>query len=281
MKVGMNLLLWTAAAGEEHLPILDQIKGWGFDGVEFPMFSPDCSPWPWLGQYLRDNGLESTVVAIMAEDGSLIDEDAAARQRGLDHLKASVDSCAALGAKTLAGPVYHPVGALIGRGPNDDERKRLVEGLQALGEHAQAAGVTVAVEALNRFETFMLNCQADTSAVIDAVGNDSIAQMYDTFHANIEEKSIAEAVQAGGARIKHVHVSANDRATPGEDHVDYVTTFRELKAAGYDGWLAIEAFGSWLPEIAGATCIWRKMAPSEEHLATEGLRFIRETWDAV
>ena len=82
-------------------------------------------------------------------------------------------------------------------------------------------------------------------------------------------------------RISRPAWIANDRSTPGEDHIDYVTTFRELKAAGYDGWLTIESFGAWLPELAGATCIWRKMAPSEEHVAREGLRFIRETWEAV
>jgi D-psicose/D-tagatose/L-ribulose 3-epimerase len=73
-----------------------------------------------------------------------------------------------------------------------------------------------------------------------------------------------------------VHVSANDRATPGEDHIDWATTFKTLKAIGFDGWYTIESFGSRLPELAGATCIWRKMAPSEEHVARQGLRFIRE-----
>ena len=219
MKVGMNLLLWTAAAGEEHIPLIDQIKEWGFEGVEFPMFSPDCSPWSLLGQHLRDLGLGCTAVAVMPENASLIDEDAAARQRGIDHLKASVDSCVAVGADTLAGPMYHPVGALIGRGPNDDELKRCAEGLRALGEHAEATGVSISVEPLNRFETFVINCQADTGAVVDAASQASVGQLYDTFHANIEEKSISEAVQAGGSRINHVHVSANDRATPGDDQL--------------------------------------------------------------
>ena len=279
MKIGMNLLLWTAAAGEEHLPLIDDIKSWGFDGVELPMFTPDCSPWETLGRHLRDRSLGCTAVGVLPEGTSLVEADDAPRRRALDYLKAVVDSCVAVGAETLCGPIYHPVGALVGRGPTDDERQRCIEGLQALAEHAEGSGVTIAVEPLNRFETFVLNSQADTRAVTDAVGSENLGQLYDTFHANIEEKSLEAAIEAGGNRIRHVHISANDRGTPGEDHVDWDATFSALKAIGYDGWLTIEAFGSWLPELAGATCIWRKMAPSEEHIAREGCRFVREGWE--
>ena len=278
MKVGMNLLLWTAAATDEHLPLIEDIKKWGFDGVEFPMFTPDCSPWSKLARHLQGLELGCTAVGVLPEDASLVDADEGPRRRALDHLKASIDSCVVVGAEALAGPIYHPVGALVGRGPTDDEYKRCVEGLQALAAHAEGSGVTIAVEPLNRFETYVLNCQEQAAAVVDAVGSDRVGQLYDTFHSNIEEKSIADAIRTGGKRINHVHVSANDRATPGEDHIDWDTTFSQLKGIGYDGWLTIEAFGSWLPEVAGATCIWRKMAPSEEHVAREGCRFIRDAW---
>jgi D-psicose/D-tagatose/L-ribulose 3-epimerase len=278
MKLGMNLLLWTAAATEKHMPLIEKIKGWGFDGVEFPMFTPDCSPWDTLKKQMKDLGMSSTVVAVLPAETSLVAEEAAPRKRALDHLRESIDSCTKLGAETLAGPIFHPVGQLAGRGPTAEERKRLVEGLRALAPHAEGAKVKIAVEPLNRFETYVLNSQADAKAVSDAVNSPMVGHMYDTFHANIEEKGIEAAVRAGGKRILHVHVSANDRATPGEDHIDYATTFRALRGIGYDGWLTIEAFGEWLPELAGATCIWRKMAPSEEHIAREGAKFVRAAW---
>ena len=278
VKIGMNLLLWTAAAGEEHLPLLKDIKSWGFDGVELPMFAPDCSPWKTLAAEMDSLGLGRTAVAVLPEGASLIDEASSVRETGIAHLKACIDSCVEVGAETMCGPVYHPVGALVGRGPTDDERKRGVESLQTVGAYAKDAGIAIAVEPLNRFETYFLNCQGDAAELLDAVGNSSVGTLYDTFHANIEEKDIKEAIHAAGEHIVHVHISANDRATPGEDHVDWGTTFRELKAVDYDGWLTIEAFGAWLPEIAGATCIWRKMAPSEEHIAKEGCRHTREGW---
>ncbi len=70
-------------------------------------------------------------------------------------------------------------------------------------------------------------------------------------------------------------ISENDRSTPGEGHVDWATTFKTLKEVKYDGWLMIEAFGLALPALAAATKIWRKMFPTEEHLATKGLAFMK------
>lgn len=280
MKVGMNLLLWTAAADESHFGLLEDIKKWGFDGVELPMFSVDGSPWSALAKHLDGLKLGRTVVAVMPQDTSLVADDAAVRKAGVAHLKASVDACRELGAETIAGPIYHPVGALVGRGPTPDEWKRLAEAIREVAEYAEKDGPLISIEPLNRFETYVLNAQADAARIAQEVGMDNVGILYDTFHANIEEKNVNAAIHDAGKRINHVHISANDRATPGEDHVDWEMTFNALKDVGYDGWLTIEAFGAWLPEIAGATCIWRKMAPSEEHIAKEGCAFVRRQWGA-
>lgn len=278
MKVGMNLLLWTGSASRQHVPLIEKIRLWGFDGVEFPMFAADGSPWSELGQACNDSGLGRTAVSVLPQGANLIGETAAERRNAVDFLKRCVDACIELGADALCGPIYSPVGRLVGRGPSEQERAWCVEGLRQLARHAKGCGVKISVEPLNRFETYFLNCQRDAAALIDAVATDGIGILYDTFHANIEEKIIPDAIQLAGKRINHVHVSANDRATPGEDHIDYAATFETLKSIGYDGWLVIESFGMWIPDLAAATCIWRKMAPSEEHVAREGLKFIRSHW---
>lgn len=278
MKIGMNLLLWTAAATEEHFGLLDDIKSWGFDGVELPMFDPAGSPWAALKAHLDGHGMGSTVVGCLPEGASLLVDDASSNQAGVDYLKACVDACVEVGAETLAGPIYHPVGALIGRGANDDERKRYVDLFRQVADHAAGTDVKLSIEPLNRFETFFLNCQEQSTEICDMIDRPNVGVLYDTFHCNIEEKSVAGAIRTGAKYINHVHISANDRSTPGEDLVRWEENFATLKEIGYDGWLTIEAFGAWLPEIAGATCIWRKMAPSEEHLATNGLKFIKENW---
>ena len=278
MKTGMNLLLWTAAADVEHLGLLEDIKGWGYDGVEFPMFAPDCSPWETLAAKLDSLELGRTVVTVMPPEANPIAEDPSVRQAGVDHLKSCVDSCATLGADYLIGPLYSPVGALVGRGPTQDEWAWGVAVLRAAAEHAAGAGVTLAIEPLNRFETYFLTCCEDAARFVDDIGHPNLRMMFDTFHAHIEEKDPVAAIKASGSRIAHVHISENDRSTPGEGQVPWPQIFSALKEIGYDNWLTVEAFGRALPELAAATCIWRDMMPSEEHLARNANAFIRENW---
>lgn len=281
MKVGLNVLLWTAAAGEEHLGLLGDIREWGYESVEFPMFGPDCSPWPLLAARLDDLGLSRTAVTVMPPAANLIDEDPAVRRAGTDHLKACIDSCVALGAGVLCGPMYSPCGALVGRGRTAQEWDWAVASLREAGLHAASAGVTLAVESLNRFETYFLNCAADASKLVDEVGVLSVGLLFDTFHANIEEKDPVGAIGVAGHRIAHFHVSENDRSTPGEGHVPWPLVFAALKATGYDGSLTVEAFGKALPEVAAATSIWRQMFESEPRLAAAACRFIKEGWSAA
>ncbi|HRI88298.1 MAG TPA: sugar phosphate isomerase/epimerase family protein, partial [Candidatus Hydrogenedentes bacterium] len=255
-----------------------QLKSFGFDGVELPMFSTDGSDWKELRGVLSGEGLASTVVSVPAPGCNFIGENAGERQAALDFFKGCIDASQTLGAEVFAGPLCSPVGRLVGRGRTQQEWDWCVAGIQALADYAKGSGIPISVEPLNRFETYFLNSTADSAAFCAAVGRDNVGFLYDTFHANIEEKKVADAIRAGGKHINHVHISANDRATPGEDHVDYKTNFATLKEIGYDGWLMIEAFGLCLPDLAAATCIWRKMAPSEEHVAREGCKFIRANW---
>ena len=105
--------------------------------------------------------------------------------------------------------------------------------------------------------------------------------MYDTFHANIEEKDIAATIASIADSFVHVHISENDRGTPGTGHVHWDETFRALRRVNYDGWLTIEAFGRFLPALAAATRVWRDLFPSSEEVYTQGLRFLKEKWAAT
>lgn len=278
MKVGFNLLLWTATVTEEHFGLLEDIKKWGADGVELPMFATDTSPWTKLSKHLDGLGMGRTVVSVLPPGTNMIGEDAAERTAAVEFMKAAIDKTHELGAETIAGPYYSPVGRHTGVRPTDQERGWAVEGLRAIGEHAEGSGIKLAVEPLNRFETYFLNTQEQCVEVLKQVNHPQVGILYDTFHANIEEKKTYEAILTGGKYINHVHISANDRGTPGEDHVDYATNIKGLKAIGYDGWLTIETFGSRLPELAAATCIWRTLSPSEEHTVREGVAFTKKIW---
>jgi len=276
MKYGINLLLWGANIGPEHDKLLEQIKSWGFDGVEIPTFGPDEPRYRKLGSRLRELGLECTTCVIVSKETNPLDPSAKVREAAVDHLKKMIDHNVMVGSNMMMGPYSSPVGGLVGRGRSDDEWKRAVEVFQKVAPYAQQAKVKMALEYLNRFEHYFINDTESAAKFVDEVNHPSFQLHYDTFHANIEEKKIPAAIRAGGKRIAHVHISENDRSTPGEGHVDWEGTFQTLAEIKYDGWLMIEAFGCALPEIAGATCIWRNMFPDEKYLAQNGLAFIKK-----
>jgi D-psicose/D-tagatose/L-ribulose 3-epimerase len=282
MKIGMNMLLWTSHLTDAHAGILRQLKNWGYDGVQVPIFEGDEAHYRHLARLLDDLGLERTGLTLLPErDMHILSEDPAHRAKGLAHLKWAIDCSVALGATQLGGPVHQTLGFFTGAPPTEIEVGRAIECHRALGDHAQAAGVPIAIEALNRFECYFVNTMADLGAYVDRVGHPFISGMYDTFHANIEEKSVSACIRPSARWIKHVHISENDRGTPGKGHIDWPAVFRELKASGYDGWLTIEAFGRALPQLAAATRVWRDFFPHADEVWQEGFHLIRDGWRAA
>jgi len=274
MKFGMNLLLWTGEINEDLMPVLQSLKEMGYDGVEVPLFNVDLDYADW-GRRLDDLGLERTAVTVRTEEDNPISSDASVRAKGIDGTKKVLDCCQALGATHLAGPFHSALGYFSGQGPTDDEWKWGVESMKQVATHAGDVGVTLAVECLNRFEIYLLNSHADAARFVKEVDQPNCRMMYDTFHANIEEKSVADAIRGCADVMAHVHISENDRSTPGKGDIKWDETFDTLKEVGYDGWLMIEAFGLALPELAAATKIWRRMYDSEEQLARDGLAFMK------
>ncbi len=275
MKFGLNMLLWTDTVTEAHFPVLEEIKRLGYDGVELPIFNLDPAPYATLGKRLDAIGLKRTAVTVRTASDNPISPDAAVRKAGVEANRRTLECCQAVGAETLVGPYHSALGEFTGKGPTDDEFKWGVDSMKATAEHAAKCGVMLGVEYLNRFETYLLTSAADTARFIEAVNHPSCKMMYDTFHANIEEKDLAQAIRAAGKHICHVHISENDRSTPGAGHVDWKTSFSALREIGYDGWYVIEAFGLALPALAAATKIWRRMFTDEMQLARDGLAFMK------
>lgn len=285
MKIGMNLLLWTGHVTQEHVSILKALKDTGFDGVEVPVFDPfDIAHFGWIGSVCDDLGLERTAVALIPDEAhSPISEDAAARAGGVDHLNRVIDCCEALGAQALVGPWYQPLGVFSGDGPTDAELGRCADVHRQVAGKARGAGLICALEPLNRFECYMLNTCEQSSAYLDRLNEPGFGILYDTFHANIEEKDPVAAFHTAWAKghVNHVHISENDRGTPGKGHAKIRETITALRGVGYDGWLTIEAFGKALPELAAATRVWRDFFPNPQEVYTEGYRYIRDCWESI
>ena len=277
MKFGMNLLLWSGDLTDELVPVLEKLKSMGYDGVELPIFDADPAKFAKWGKRLDEIGLERTAVTVRTPDTNPISPDAKVRAAGVAGNKLALECCEAAGAKLICGPYHSAIGEFTGKGPTADEWKWGVDTMRQTAEHAKTHGVTLGVEYLNRFECYLLNSAADTVRFVREVDHPNCRMMYDTFHANIEEKNPAEAIKSCAEYTVHIHISENDRSTPGQGNVPWDATFEALKEIGYDGWLMIEAFGLALPELAAATKIWRKMYQSEEQLARDGLAFMKKS----
>ena len=158
------------------------------------------------------------------------------------------------------------------------EKKRSIASQRAIGDHAGKKGVTIGLEALNRFECYFFNTMQQLADYLDAVDHPAIKGMYDTFHANIEEKDPVAAIKAIKKHMIHVHISENDRGTPGKGHVPWAATYKALRAAKYDGWMTIEAFGRSLPALAAATRVWRDFFPSQDSVYLDGIKQMKAGW---
>jgi D-psicose/D-tagatose/L-ribulose 3-epimerase len=281
MKTGMNLLLWSTHVTSEHFPLLAKLKQAGFDGVELPLFEGDAAHYRTVRAELDKNGLKCTAVTVVGPDTSPISPEPSIRTAAVERIKWAIDMCAILGAENLCGPYHSPLAVFSGQGPTKDEKSRAADVLRTAAQHAQQAKVQLCIEYLNRFECYFLTTAADAASLVRQVDHPSFRTMFDTFHAHIEEKNQGSAIRTVAPVLGHVHISENDRGTPGTGQVHWDEAFRTLKAVGYDGWFVIEAFGRALPALAAATKVWRDLFPNPEDVYVNGLKFMRNKWNSA
>jgi len=218
MKFGVTTYLWAGDFTPATLDILPAIKAAGFDGVELPVFRPAGVEAAAIRRGLDACGLECTVSCVLVDGCSFASEDAAVRRHTVAHVAGVARVAAELGARTVAGPLYTPVGYRPGR-RRDVEWRHVVDSYRELGPALAEIGVTIAIEPLNRFETHFLNTAADAARLCDEIDHPNVGVLFDTFHANIEEKDIAAGFRTVARHLKHVHFSENDRGTPGTGHI--------------------------------------------------------------
>lgn len=277
MKIGFNLLLWTSHVTDEHMKQVVALQRAGYDGVEIPVFEGDVAHYRRLGAALRDAGLACTAITVIPDQAhSPISPEPAHRQSARDYLAWAVDCAAALGSKLLCGPFHQPLGQFSGAGPTAHELGWCVEVHRAAAEYAANREVTLVMEYLNRFECYFVNTMADALAHAARVNHPGFGVMHDTFHANIEEADPIGAIGQASPFLRHIHISENDRGTPGRGHLPWPAIFAAIRASNYDDWLTIEAFGRALPALAAATRVWRDLSDSPEQVYTDGLALIRE-----
>jgi D-psicose/D-tagatose/L-ribulose 3-epimerase len=277
-QIGVNTWVWTSPLTIEELSRLaPHIAGMGFDLVEVPIENPGDLDYSAASKIVRDCGLAVSVCAAMGPDRDLIHPDDSVRANGMAYLRHCIEAAETLGATNLVGPMYSAVGRTWQS--TDDERRRdldlLVSQLRQLAAHAADHGVVLGFEPLNRFETSFINLTAQAIAVVDRVDHPALGILLDTFHMNIEERSLGDAIRTAGRRLRHLHACENDRGAPGSGHVPWDDVAGACRAIGYQGPIVIESFTREVKSIARAAAIWRPLAVSQDTLAGDGLRFLR------
>lgn len=282
LPIGVNTFVWHSPLTGELLPrTLRKIAGWGFDGVELPLENPgDWDPGH-AGGLLAELELSSVTGAVLGPGRELTAASDAVIAATADYVRTAIDVAAVQGSPLVIGPMYTSVGRTwrMDGSERRDVLATLRESLAALADYAGQRGVRLAVEPLNRYETSLLNTTEQVLEVIGELPAETIGLNLDTYHMNIEERSLREALELAGDRLLHLQVCGNDRGAPGRDHLDWAGIRDGLAAIGYQGMLGIESFTADNASIATAASIWRPLAPSQDQLATDGLAFLRQWRD--
>ena len=279
MKYGVNTWVWTAPITESELETLaPAVARMGFNHIELPMDDPKTLDFKKCGDIIKKAGINSvSFCAAMSADRDLIDPDPNIRRNGVQYLKDSIDGLAIVGGVNLVGPFYSAVGRTWQQTAEEREHdmKILVEILRELAEYAGKKGIILGLEPLNRFETSFITTAEQAIEVVDRVNHPSCKIMLDTFHMNIEEFSMGDAVRKVGSRLVQVHTNENNRGTPGAGHVPWKEIGQALKDIKFDGVLVIESFTNKVKSIAKAAAIWRPLAATQDALAADGVVFLK------
>ncbi|HEX6021430.1 MAG TPA: sugar phosphate isomerase/epimerase [Solirubrobacter sp.] len=217
---------------------LERLARLGYDGLEISG-EPQVYDAEQVRAQLEQHGLECWgAVTLMTGGRDLLHEDPYVRIGSIQYVKDCLSLVAALGGQIVT-LVPSTVGKIVPMGSPEEEWRWAVESLKACQEHAERVGVRIGLEPLNRFETYFLNRCEQALALADAVGGDCGVAL-DTFHMNIEEADLLEAIRAAGDRLVDFHVADNNRMPPGYGALDWEAIVRELASIGYVGHLTVE-----------------------------------------
>ncbi|MFB3926270.1 MAG: sugar phosphate isomerase/epimerase family protein [Syntrophales bacterium] len=275
MKLGIHQLVWFNTWDETKLDYLDLIKDIGFDAMDLLVRSVPEELIPKIRQRAARIGLKLVGISSLPSGWEILSDDSEQRLQAIEYLKSLVRKTHLVGSDFYGGVIHSPLGKLVGRPASEVEMNRAMEAMKILARYAAGFDIDIGIEIVNRYETYLLNTVDAGLRFIDSVGEDNLGLILDTYHMNVEEKDIVHVMRTAGKKILHIHLSENDRGIPGSGHVDWHGLFKLLGEKRYDRVASIESFSSRIPEIGGATCLWRKIFDDPKEFAISGCKFCR------
>ena len=276
-QFGASTFIWVSPFSSDTLELIDKVAAMHFDFIEICIEDPAKIDTDQIAERLQKAGIRALVCGAFGPDRDVSADDPAVRENGRRYIGQCVDIAAALGAPMVAGPMYSATGkvALVSPEKRSQQWAWATENLRKAADHAASRGVKLAIEPLNRFETDLINTVEQGVDLVSRIGRSNVGLLLDTFHMNIEEHSVPDAIRRAGSHLFHFHACANDRGIPGKDHLPWVEIKKALSNVGYTGPWVIEAFNPDIKEIARAVSLWRPLAQNQDDIGRQGLAFLK------
>ena len=274
--VGIHLSYWTRQWSDDVLPLIRKARESGFDIAELPLISPSTMDFTALKKEADQQGIRLSCCTGLPPDCDISHPDPAVQQRGIDHIIRCLEGAAVVGSPVLAGVLHVGWGAKVPEGDFRPYMERSVEVIRRVAEEAKCSEVTLCLEVLNRYEAYFLNNVQDSLDFLERVGHPNVKLLLDTYHMNIEEDDVAEAVRRAGESLGHLHCAANNRKRPGRGHISWEDLRNALDEIDYQRWIVMECFPYSESEVGRGMFAWHSFTDDVDADAREGATFLKE-----
>ncbi|MEM7029954.1 MAG: sugar phosphate isomerase/epimerase family protein [Chloroflexota bacterium] len=278
-KIGIEIFYWLENWSDDQVATMQRAKDCGFETVEISLVAgPDIDTAAYRTQLDR---LSLDVYCSMGlpEDKDITSADASIRQAGIEYLKRCAETAQRVGSPVLCGLPYVPWLHFPETNDLRPYRDRAAAAMHDVAKAADNLGITVCMEIINRFETYIFNTVADGLDFIKQVDHPAVKLQLDTYHMNMEEDNIAQAIRLAGDKIGHFHCAASNRKMPGKGHINWSEVRQALDAVNYDGGILIETFPNPNSETGRTINAWRPLVEDFDEDAIAALAFLRKVFN--
>lgn len=278
ISFGVSTWLWASPFTTETTSLFPKIRSMGYDAVEIPVEDPEKIDAKKVKEALQQHGLRAVVCGAFGPGRDLTHDDPIVHKNCFDYITQCLDLCNAWDAAFFAGPMYSAVGKarMVPPEQRKVEWERAVKNIGKVCGLAQARELSIALEPLNRFESDLINTAEDVMRLIRDVNHPAAKVLLDGFHMAIEERDLEQAITTAGDKLIHVQVSENYRGTPGTGQTPWHAFKKGLENINYRGVVSIESFTPEIKTLAGAVCIWKNLAESQDGFAADGIAFLKK-----
>jgi D-psicose/D-tagatose/L-ribulose 3-epimerase len=275
--LGIGLMYWASRWSDNQLPFLQKAQQAGFEAVEISLVTGGDFDVAAYRQALGQFGLKPYCIMALNAQTDITSPDSAIRRAGIEYVKRALEAVHQLGSPILCGLPYMQWLYFPPDGNFQAYRDRGAAALREVAITASDLDVTICLEIINRYETFMFNTVADSLRFLDQVDHPSVKVHLDTYHMNMEEDNLAAAIRQAGSQLGHFHCVANNRKLPDRGTIDWGEIRRALDDIQYDGGLAIEAFPLPETETGRSVNTWRPLVDDLDADVRAAAAFLRQT----